>query len=412
MKVFLSENKVLKAIFILIGVFFFMLLLSQKAMAQVSIISRDGNNLDEGLSKEDLRFTSPEKIKVIPITRPDTVDESDRDWFRGLYYFYTARLGFPDIPFHFVVASNGDVYAGNKGGDEQVISVEGEDQGVILIGYLADKDETNFSLSSFKGLEAIILEIANRNSIKPEKVEVGATEIVVNLEDRSVKLRSKDLFGSWNAGISDVVSSIQDDYKPTQKTYAIELLEVTSPEGDFLPGESAIVGLRIRNTGKFSIYQGTDGEILALTKNENDSRFFVNGVWASPKQPIIMEEGSIIRPGQERDFKFKLNISLFFGEQTETFKLTNTDGRVFSDTEFVVKITVGGIEQKVVEILATETGYLNVRASASGGANVTSKVNPGQRYILLEDSETGWYKIDLGDGNSGWIARQYARIVN
>ena len=81
-------------------------------------------------------------------------------------------------------------------------------------------------------------------------------------------------------------------------------------------------------------------------------------------------------------------------------------------TDFTIKWNVETPEEQVIEILPTDTGYLNVRATASGSSTVVTKVNPGQRYIFLADSGSGWYQIDLGDGRNGWIARQYAKFVN
>jgi len=60
-----------------------------------------------------------------------------------------------------------------------------------------------------------------------------------------------------------------------------------------------------------------------------------------------------------------------------------------------------------VEILTTPTGTLNVRSGAGTGFPIVAKVNPGEKYQLLEETP-GWFKIKLPD-KDGWISSQYAK---
>ncbi|NTU74230.1 PEGA domain-containing protein, partial [Candidatus Roizmanbacteria bacterium] len=59
-----------------------------------------------------------------------------------------------------------------------------------------------------------------------------------------------------------------------------------------------------------------------------------------------------------------------------------------------------------VLIKETPTGWLRVRAEPSVDASESAKVNPGEKYSLLEE-KTGWYHIQL-KGMDGWISSQYA----
>lgn len=63
--------------------------------------------------------------------------------------------------------------------------------------------------------------------------------------------------------------------------------------------------------------------------------------------------------------------------------------------------------QKTVTIKETETGWLRVRERNSSTAKEIARVNPGATYPILEE-ETDWYKIDLGNNESGWISASYA----
>ena len=64
-----------------------------------------------------------------------------------------------------------------------------------------------------------------------------------------------------------------------------------------------------------------------------------------------------------------------------------------------------------VRIKSTETGWLRVRKEANANSAEISKVNPGEKYNLLE-TEGEWYKIDLGTSGSGWISTKYADKEN
>jgi len=71
-----------------------------------------------------------------------------------------------------------------------------------------------------------------------------------------------------------------------------------------------------------------------------------------------------------------------------------------------VSPTVSELRPMVV-IKETETGWLRVRQEASSGSMEVAKIKPGEKYLLVEEN-TDWYKIDLGNGISGWISAKYA----
>lgn len=60
-----------------------------------------------------------------------------------------------------------------------------------------------------------------------------------------------------------------------------------------------------------------------------------------------------------------------------------------------------------VEIKDTPTGWLRVRMEPSISATEAAKVNPGEKYPLL-DEDSGWYKIPYEKNKEGWISGQHA----
>ena len=63
--------------------------------------------------------------------------------------------------------------------------------------------------------------------------------------------------------------------------------------------------------------------------------------------------------------------------------------------------------KKQVQILSTPTDTLNVRNGPGTSYNIVAKVNPGEKYQLLEE-KGDWYKIKL-PSKTGWISSQYAK---
>jgi hypothetical protein len=65
------------------------------------------------------------------------------------------------------------------------------------------------------------------------------------------------------------------------------------------------------------------------------------------------------------------------------------------------------IQTPKITILTTPTGFLRVREDASIVSVEIGRVNPGEKYELV-DEVTGWYRIKLTDGKMGWVSSQYA----
>ncbi len=66
-------------------------------------------------------------------------------------------------------------------------------------------------------------------------------------------------------------------------------------------------------------------------------------------------------------------------------------------------------EEEIVKIIIqeTETGWLNVREGPSTTYPILTKIYPGESYPLLEEFDN-WYKIELIEGQEGWIAARYS----
>lgn len=61
-----------------------------------------------------------------------------------------------------------------------------------------------------------------------------------------------------------------------------------------------------------------------------------------------------------------------------------------------------------VRIKQTPTGFLRVRLSPSLSASEVARVKPGETFPILEEATaSGWTKISLPEGGSGWVSNLY-----
>ena len=65
---------------------------------------------------------------------------------------------------------------------------------------------------------------------------------------------------------------------------------------------------------------------------------------------------------------------------------------------------------KKVKVLATPTGWLRVRDSASLDGKEITRVNVGDTYTVLEE-QTGWTKIKVSETVEGWVSSDYLETV-
>jgi hypothetical protein len=366
---------------------------------------------DKLIVKTNDSLNQPEKVLVVPIFAPNSdFNATSDEWYKGLLYYSIERLGFSDIPFHYVVTELGDVYVGNEGGEETKLPISNNNN-LILIGYLAQRSDNEINPRAYKGLGELILNIANRNAIKFDQVKAASISFRKSEERKTVTMQTGETFGLWNTSLGNVIKQVQNQYAPVSKNYAFEISNVKLPTTSVKLGDSPVVSIDVKNTSSTAIFQGSNSELYAVTRNNTKSKFFVNNLWAGPAEALIMDEGVAIRPGETKTLSFKLNVPLYFGEQSEQFVLKNGFGTVFNNTAFQVKLNVERPANKVVEILPTEIAYLRVRENQSTNSREIARLSAGERYIVLEDAQNGWLKLDIGGGKQGWVSRQYTKAV-
>jgi len=109
----------------------------------------------------------------------------------------------------------------------------------------------------------------------------------------------------------------------------------------------------------------------------------------------------------------------FDGEQVETAAVGYLGNAGDEDLSDQAKISLASLTKKIlktpplvdkVKILPTGVGWLRVRSEPGLSGTEVTKINVGEKFLLLEE-KTGWVKIKLADGGEGWVSSDYVEKI-
>lgn len=378
------------------------------ASSNLVVNSREDWLADDNVLAFEENYAFPNSLIVIPIS----IKSSHADSLLGLkelYYYFATRSTIGDLPFHYIVSSDGQIYAGNKLGDEAAVNLSSSN-GSIIIGYLQDEN-ASLTISSVNSLKNIILQVINKFAISPEKVTVKNLQYTQGkkgeIEEASLVVASQ----IWQEDIALIIESLKKDYSPQEIVFKAELAEVKLPEEEQEVAQTAEVKVKIKNIGDINLYSGTTSNIYVTRRDPLDasSKFYLVDEWASPSRVGLLKEGERLEMGAERECTFKVYVPLYPPEIIENFILVGPNGSPIEGSEFSIKLKIKKPDKQILEITETEIGYLNVRSSPGLGEVIT-KASPGERFLVL-DYQSGYYKINI-NGKEGWVVNMYVKVVS
>jgi len=378
----------------------------------VNILPKTGFNIDTSVINQADNFNLPDSIIICPIFLQNDLLIQDSEWYEGLFYFEAVRLNQGDFLAHYFITKDGQVLQGNSKGDEQRLQLTADSLAgkPVVIVYLAGADQTDFTPAAKTALQQLLLQVANNDAIKLTKISVKSLSYQLTT-NQPVAAKFDVLGGRWDISLKDMITAITPQYQPVIKQYNLTVSKVDLPAAAVNFGDDVQIGITITNNSSFVLYQGTDYEPLISKLQNSGSKFYLNGVWLSQTQAPLMSEGSLIKPGESKIFTIKFRVPLYFDLQQEDFQLINALGKPYPGTNFTVSMTINHPSQQVIEITSTETGQLNVRDGPWASSSVIGKVTPGQRFFVLDRTDSGYVKLDIGNGKLGWVVSKYTKVV-
>ena len=373
-----------------------------------TITSRAQMGIVESALLQDDNYAQPDSIVFTPIYINSDEVVSDYEWYQGLYYYQSYRLNQRDFLFHYLVSRSGEIYAGAKKGEEFRFKLEGTTLRPIIIGYMTTRDSVEFDDVAKSNITDMILEITNRNAIPLENVFVKDIEFIAK-PNQVVKAQFNLLGGKWERSLLESINTIKQLYKPISKQFDLKVEKIELPRNPVNYGDNVVMSVTVTNNSEFILLKGNQAEPVMTISKGTSSKFFLNGNWLSLSQASIMPESAFLRPKETKTFQVRLFVPLYFGQQTEKFTLTDTLGKSYPNTEFDLTLNINHPDKKVLEIIKSQ--QVNIRANPWMDAPIINRVSLGQRFIVLEEINEGWYKLDLGNNNWGWISGLYVKAV-
>jgi hypothetical protein len=382
-------------------------------LAQANFVSIRGEDLKLEKTNNQIPFeyTIPKSILVVPIAQPNIDNEIDPlDWYRGIYYYQTTRYAIPSISFHYVITNDGKLIEFDVGNIDRKISfVDSTIDSPLVVGYFTTPGATRFNPYAREQVEEIILYLANKNAIPLDQIYVKSL-LFSQGEDRLLNMNVSDIFVGWQTDLDKIKENIQERYLPVERTYSVTIGEPQVPDAPNEIDSIIEVGLRITNDGEFPIYKDSGGLFLTR-KGADTSGYFINNVWASQTQVELENEGAtVLRPSESLEYKFQIKVPFTVGKASEVFDVRTIDGDIISKNDITIELDVARPDKEIIEITDTGAGYLRVRKGAGINFEELTRVSTGEKFFVLR-RENGWVEINTGEGQTGWVAGQYTKLL-
>lgn len=347
------------------------------------------------------KYITPTTIYISQITT--TSSELQRNpslWVKALYYYSITRLHFADIPYNYLVDSNGIIYEGRSGGIGANPELK-DAQGSILIGYLSnDSVLSNRASSSIYNLVDSLASTWGISNISVTKLNIEQQE------GQLTKLVPVELTGEFKQSIVDVFAGWKG-YASEKLTYKAKVEEVTYNKEATI-GTKLHVTVKIKNLNDFS-WLTDKNPIYISTKDSNESNYAVNGVWDSTTKPSHISN-AVIKPGETATLEFDMSAQVAPGEVSEKFVIQKFDKQPFADTEFEVKFNIVKGDKTLVQVSSAEYGFANIRECQWYSCKIIDTVDNGVVYILISE-ENGWMQIQYNENTVGWVFSRYMKKI-
>ncbi|HBB64804.1 MAG: hypothetical protein UR34_C0002G0076 [candidate division WS6 bacterium GW2011_GWC1_33_20] len=383
---------------ILLTIFFSFL---TKDSYAVEIISRESMKMDNTLSEQVDVFSLPQKIYIAQVEGYNReLNDNPQQWVKLLYYFSVTRLNLNDIPYNYLIDSSGNVYEGAKGGFGVNPGLENGDN-VILIGIMDDSPSLSPRASST--LKEFVEETSYKYGIKQGSWEFVDLKIKNNVDSFSYITATPSQKSLRSSLVSSLEEVVWSDTEHLSYKGSIESVEYTK---DVVIGQTLKVKVKIRNESDFTWF-GEPNYIYISTKDSVESQFAINSVWESFSKPTHIPQKAI-KVGDIAEVNFELLAKSRPNTYKESFLFMKSEENVIENSAFDVEFNIIAGENKLVEMISPEFGFVNIRECRWYSCAKVEVANEGDVFITTNKVD-GWYEILYQGDKKGWVYQKYAR---
>jgi len=383
-------------------IIFAILFLLPSSVFAYSVNTISDQHFDQSISDQtNTIYKTPNIIYISQVsTESSQLGNNPSLWVKALYYYSITRLHFADIPYNYLVDSNGQIYEGRAGGVGANPELENQ-AGSILIGYLSNNPILSNRASTS------IYTLADYLAYKYGIPSFSVVDLkIVQKEGQLSKLQVTESSGDFKQSVADAFSGWKG-YSFESLSYNAKIEEVTY-EKEVEIGTKLHVSVKVKNmddftwlTDKFPIYISTaDGK---------DSGFAINEVWDSFSKPTHIENKAV-KPGESVTLEFDLYARTAPGEAVQNFVFEKNAENVFESSSFEVKFNVVKGTKILVQVASSQYGFANIRKCQWYSCEIIDSVDNGVVFVLLSE-ENGWMKIQFTEDTVGWVFSRYMKKI-
>lgn len=351
--------------------------------------------------QSSVKYVTPKKIYIAQVTTQTSELLKDPElWVQTLYYYSITRLNFADMPYNYLIDSNGVIYDGKSGGMGANPEMQNS-EGVILIGYLSNDpiltNRASTSLYSFVDDQASLWGISSVSAVKLSMVQS---------EGQLTKLKSESIKGDFAQSVIDTFQGWKG-YTKESLSYKAKITDVQY-EKTVDVGGKLHVAVKVKNLNDFAWINDSNPIYVSVQENK-DSAFAINGVWDSFSK-ATHSQNTVVKPGEEITFEFDMQAQVKPGEVTEKFEILKFNKSPFADSQFEVKFTIVKGDKSLVQVASSQYGFVNIRECQWYSCKIIDTVDNGAVFILLKE-ENGWMKIQYNEDTIGWVFSKYMKKI-
>ena len=350
------------------------------------------------ISSQGTKYRNVYSIAIVKLSPANsTLSDNVSSLVKGVYYYFTSTLHYPDIPFNYIICWNGEVFKGTTGG----VGVQGygnQTKGIVSIAYLSDGSGTISTLGKEKILN---LTSSLMNNLSIPFSDVGTYNWSISKKGIDYMPIANSKFGSQIKSVL-VPSALPSIKVAPSKNYpftiphSVTITSVGTPPVT-LAGNKSLVNISLKNSGTTPI-------LGSVSVNSSNSGFFnIPKVWDSVS--VVKTISNVnIQPGDSYNLSFYVLDPKSIGRVSGGFYLSNLGSKINGST-FNVSINVTSSNNSFT-VSDPQSSSVEIYSSPSLSSSKVTNVSNGTSVSIVNHIP-GWFNVKLPNGVTGFVVSAY-----